>query len=89
MCACLYTCILSSYALVGILAFVNNLQILRTGQAFILEFCGTSRKISWKQSLRADQKKKLLKSRQSLKSTGEGINFLEMLHPRSLQVYLE
>ena len=37
--------------------FVNNLQILRTGQAFVLDFYRTSRKIYHKQLLRADLKK--------------------------------
>ena len=47
--------------------FINNLQILRTGQAFVLDFYRTSRKIYRKQSLSADMKKKLLlKSRQNL-----------------------
>ena len=47
--------------------FVNNLQILGKGQAFVLDFYGTSRKIYWKQPLRADlEKKLLLKSRQNL-----------------------
>ena len=43
--------------------FVNNLQILRTGQACVLDFYRTRRKIYRKQPLRADLKKKLLKSR--------------------------
>ena len=33
---------------------VNNLQILTTGQAFVLEFYRTSRKICRKEPLRAD-----------------------------------
>ena len=40
--------------------FVNNLQILRTGQAFVLDFYHMSRKIYWKQPLRADLKKKVV-----------------------------
>ena len=47
--------------------FANNLQTLRTGQAFVLDFYRPSRKIYWQQPLRADLKKKLLlKSRQNL-----------------------
>ena len=47
--------------------FVNNLQILRTGQAFVLDFYCRRRKIYRKQPLRADLKKELLlKSRQNL-----------------------
>ena len=47
--------------------FVNNLQILWTGQAFVLDFYCMSRKIYQNQPLRADLKKKLfLKSRQNL-----------------------
>ena len=46
--------------------FVNNLQILRTGQAFVLDICCTSRKIYQKQPLRVNPEKKLLKSRQNL-----------------------
>ena len=37
--------------------FVKNLQILRTGQAFVLDFYHTRRKIYRKQSVRADLKK--------------------------------
>ena len=37
--------------------FANNLQILQTGQAFVFNFYHTSRKIYWKQPLRADLKK--------------------------------
>ena len=63
-------CILaSSSSLVlgnGASQFGNNLQILRTGQAFVLDFYGTSGKIYWKQPLRACLKNKLLKSRQNL-----------------------
>ena len=63
--------------------FENNLQILRTRQAFVLDFYRTSKKIYWKQPLRVDLKKKLLLIyAKSLKNAGEGINFLEMLHPR-------
>ena len=41
--------------------FVNNLQILRTGQAFfVLDFYCTRRKIYRKQPLRADLKKKVV-----------------------------
>ena len=39
--------------------FVNNLQILGTRQAFVLDFYRTSRKIYRKQPLRADLKKSL------------------------------
>ena len=47
--------------------FVNNLQMLGTGQAFVLDFYRTRRKIYRKQPFRADLKKKLLlKSRQNL-----------------------
>ena len=47
--------------------FVNNLQMVWTGQAFVLDFYRMSRKIYRKQPLRADlEKKKLLKSRQNL-----------------------
>ena len=46
---------------------LNNLQILSTGQAFVLDFYRTSRKICQKQPVRADRKKKLLlKSRQNI-----------------------
>ena len=38
--------------------FVNNLQILRTIQAFVLDFYGTSRNIYRKQPLRADLRKR-------------------------------
>ena len=56
-------------------------------QAFVLEFYCTSRKICWKQPLRADLKKVVKIQTQSLKNICKGINFLENLHPRSLQVY--
>ena len=46
--------------------FVNNSQTLGIGQAFVLDFCRTSRNIYRKQPLRANPKKKLLKSRQNL-----------------------
>ena len=70
--------------------FVDNLQILQTGQAFVFVFYRTGRKIYRKQPLIADLKKGFVNIwRNFLKNTCEGINFLEKLHPRSLQIYWE
>ena len=41
--------------------FVNNLQVLQIGQAFVLDFYRTSRKIYRKQPLKVDPKKKKVK----------------------------
>ena len=53
---------------------VNNLQILWTVQAFVLDFYHTSRKIYQKQPLRADLKKSCCWNLDKILNTGKGIN---------------
>ena len=68
--------------------FVNNLQILQTGQVLVSDFYRTSMKIYRKQPFKADLKKGVVKIlTKSLKNTCEGFHFLEKLYPRSLQIH--
>ena len=75
-------CFLASSSSLALGRHVNNWQIFRSRQTFVLNIYGASRKVYLKQPLRAV---KILTK--PLKSTCEGIKFLEKLDRKSLQIY--